>query len=638
MYFKEDYKISVPVINRVFMRQGREAVVASLRRLGATRVFLGRDIYTANPQKRSQMLAELQDNCAYLKAQGFEVGIWGWSFLMEEGNDTFLHIKSLNGKSTAADARCPLDSNFRKFVGAFSADLARTGADIIMLDDDYRLAYWSGTLACGCEKHMSRFREVLGEDVNCEELKKRVLSGGRNKYRDAYLQINRETLSEFAAYLRKCVDEVNPQVRIGICACMNWDMDGIDPASLSRILAGNTKPLLRLIGAVYWPTQPRWSIYNRLGAVIEFERMERSWCGDGIEVITEGDSYPRPRFAVPSSYMELFDTALIADGRMDGILKYALDYTADPRYERGYVEAHCRNRELRKELLSTFAPKTACGMRIYEKMQKFRDMEVPDELAGDDVVLSMFYSPGAKMLSSLSIPSVYEGSGICGVVFGENARDLDPDAFQNGLILDLRAAEILQSAGVDTGIRHIGRKIKAPEEYFVDDNMYVAAGFSSYEIRIDPQCTPESYFVYQNGLETVRTPASYRYENGDGQKFLVFAFNMHYNDDKSFRSYCRGRQLIRCAEFLSGKPLPATIENCPDLYIMCKKGNDGRLAVGLWNIFADPVYEPVITLDQPYASIRFIQCSGRLEGNKVYLSRLEPFAFAGIEVTPEEMC
>ena len=91
---------------------------------------------------------------------------------------------------------------------------------------------------------------------------------------------------------------------------------------------------------------------------------------------------------------------------MDGILKYALDYTADPRYERGYVEAHCRNRELRKELLSTFAPKTACGMRIYEKMQKFRDMEVPAELAGDDAVLSMFYSPGAKMLSSLSIPSV----------------------------------------------------------------------------------------------------------------------------------------------------------------------------------------------------------------------------------------
>ena len=56
MYFKEDDKISVPVINRVFMRQGREAVVASLRRLGATRVFLGRDIYTANPQKRRQML------------------------------------------------------------------------------------------------------------------------------------------------------------------------------------------------------------------------------------------------------------------------------------------------------------------------------------------------------------------------------------------------------------------------------------------------------------------------------------------------------------------------------------------------------------------------------------------------------
>ena len=57
------------------------------------------------------------------------------------------------------------------------------------------------------------------------------------------------------------------------------------------------------------------------------------------------------------------------------------------------------------------------------------------------------------------------------------------------------------------------------------------------------------------------------------------------------------------------------------------------MAVGLWNIFADSVIEPVVELDKEYSEIRFINCSGRLQGKKVCLTELAPFVFAGFTVS-----
>ena len=56
------------------------------------------------------------------------------------------------------------------------------------------------------------------------------------------------------------------------------------------------------------------------------------------------------------------------------------------------------------------------------------------------------------------------------------------------------------------------------------------------------------------------------------------------------------------------------------------------MAVGLWNMHADIALEPVIELSKTYSEIEFINCNGRLDGNKVYLNDILPFAFAGFEV------
>lgn len=130
----------------------------------------------------------------------------------------------------------------------------------------------------------------------------------------------------------------------------------------------------------------------------------------------------------------------------------------------------------------------------------------------------------------------------------------------------------------------------------------------------------------------------YRYQNADGQRFTVFLADtmaMQYTSDLR-RGDLMQDVMLSAAEWISGEKLPAVCPHNPDLYLLCKRGG-GKLAVGLFNCFADSILQPVITLDRNYSSIRFVGCDGRLEGDQVYLnSPLHAFEFAAFEVTLRE--
>jgi len=86
-------------------------------------------------------------------------------------------------------------------------------------------------------------------------------------------------------------------------------------------------------------------------------------------------------------------------------------------------------------------------------------------------------------------------------------------------------------------------------------------------------------------------------------------------------------------EWLNGKKLDAVSLKNPDLYIMTKK-NENSLAIGLWNNFADAILEPVVELGESYKKARFINCKGKLKGNKIILNKLlNAFTFCFIELT-----
>ena len=630
------YKISVPIINETVTENGREEILRQLRRFDAERVFLALGFYEPNEQKQSKIFADLKENCAYFKSQGLEVGAWLWTFEMPDNPQGFGGMRKVTGEEHP-ERVCPTDREFVKFSQRYIQRIAECGVDLIMFDDDFCYYLPGGAPGCLCDRHVALINEKTGEHHSREELSGLILSGGKNKYRDAWLQTNGDAFRHFAKAIREAVDEVNPAVRVGQCACMSsWDIDGTTPDEISRILAGNTKPFYRLIGAPYWGVRSSFGVY--LQDAVELERMESAWTRKpDVEIMAEGDAYPRPRYNCPASYLEGFDTAIRVAGCTDGILKYGIDYTSYPFYEQGYALFHERNRPIYTKIDEMFGGKQHTGIRVYEQMNKIADLVAETAVNKTVEWECQFHSKAARTLAHNTIPIVYEGEGVCGMVFDENARALPLSALSKGLILDLAAAEILTQRGIDVGIQKIGKEFSGNIERFLDTNNKISH-FTGPITVFDNEYQENVEVLSVLETEKGEIPLSYRYENKDGNRFLVFNINSRPNGEGKYRNtrfgpesvlrnYARSKQIADAAEWLSGQKLPAYLYGCPEMYIQCKE-KDGALAVGLWNFFADIAVEPKVQLGESYSKIKFAGCNGTLSENTVTLTDIPAFGFA----------
>ena len=618
------YRLSVPFMLEQIDKYGTQPFIDELKKIDANIVFLALDCHESDENKRKKVFASLKKNVPIFQKAGFTVGVWVWTFMMRDYAG-YTCITSPNGAVFEGQV-CPSDKKFCQFVYEYVQNIAKSNPDMIMFDDDYRYGFYGDGLGCVCKNHRKYMSEILGEDVSAKELGVLIFGGGKNKYRSAYLRANGHYFKEFAKLARGAVDSVNPNIRLGACSCMStWDFDGVSAAELARIMAGDTKPFLRLIGAPYWATNRNWG--NRLQDVVELERMESSWCGDDIEIFAEGDAFPRPRFTCPANVLEGFDLAIRASGVTNGIHKYTLDYNSDVDYERGYNHKHIKNQRIYKDIDKHFSEKMPVGVRVYEHMTKFEDMDVPYYYDGKDSVQNMFFSPSARMMAAQTIPTVYKGLGTVGVAFGENVKYLAEGALENGLIIDVTGAKILEKMGVDVGLESVGAIYKPTQEYFPDKNRYVGLyGCPATEIAVKNGVEVISYFT--DG-ETKKI-ASYSYKNTKGQNFLVFAFDGYTMSEHAYKQYARGEEIENWIKSI-GKKLPASMHGNPDCYMLCKE-NEKSKAIWIGNFFADECMNTTVILDKLYDEIEFINCKGQLKGDKVIIDEIAPYASIGFVV------
>ena len=341
-------------------------------------------------------------------------------------------------------------------------------------------------------------------------------------------------------------------------------------------------------------------------------------------------SVPVPRYNVPSAGLELLDIALLADGKADGTLKYMIDYSQKADYEMGYIKRHVKNEGLRKEIQEIFAGKCPIGVKPVNALHKIENWELPEVPAKEiaNKLLRAMQSTSRHYLSLNSIPTTYDAADSPVLILGENARYVDEVELKNGAIVDIPAAQILQSRGIDVGLISAEDGDFTAEHYIADQDTIHGIG----DCALKKICCKESAQVLSTFLPG-EAPASYLYENAQGQRFFVVAQDAFYSEPNInyYNNYYRQAQMVEAAEYVGKKKLPAVCLKNPQLYMLASS-NEGATAVLMLNIFKDEMLDPVVQLDKCYSQIRFVNCSGHMTGDKVYLTHIPAFGAAAFEV------
>ncbi len=631
-------KIFVPIMIKAEENLDFEEILLKLKKAKADRVYISfqRVDFEKTPSRKKIMENVKQYN-KVLKENGYETAVWtptlGYGAKVSESNkkvsSDFARRTSIMGNSLD-DSFCPYDEKFTQYMCDIIEDIAKTGIEMIMLDDELCQSVVPG-IGCACDKHLKEYRRRLGENIKREDISKLAFTGGKNKYRDTWLNLMGDTLKGFCRALRERVDTVNPNIRMGFCAGFtSWDLEGVDAIELTKVLAGNTKPFLRFTGAPYWHPCHRFDMQS-LQNIIETVRQQYIWSKDsGVEVFTEDDSYPRNRYVIPAAVIELFDIATRVSDDMDA-LKYIIDYTSEPWYENGYFDAHMENLPLYNEIANAFNDKNAIGVRIYEEQRIIQNADLPENFVGENKMLNRWFLQSSIIPTANAIPTCYEGEGYFGMAFGEHAKYLPESAFNKGLVLDIKAAEILQSKGVDVGLVSKTDAEYSSIEYFL-----------KYKTAVPPYCQTKIYDIeIKENAEVLsvfkgdgkETPASYIYENENGQRFMVYAFNIEELLPRASEllSYTRAWQLADYSKWLGGKELPAVCIGHPMLYCIAKENENGR-AFAYFNCHIDEVKNAKIDLSFKAKNVKFINCTGSYNENTVTIDYIKPYGFAAFTV------
>ncbi len=632
------YKVSIPVRSREILSDSeREYLVNEFRRCGAERIFLT-TAFSPNENLIARRLNALKSNIAFFDSVGIETAVWigtslghGSQLLSGSGADREDWDKYVpmvgNLNKQFVGTLCPSSEPFVTDYSKFVADVASIGAKMIMFDDDFRLHHRPSIGAgCCCEMHMAEYAKRVGREVKLEEIEELIYKGKPNNYRREWFKLQKESLVGLAENIRRAVDKVNPDARLGLCISGdNWDQGGNIALDIAKAFAGKNKPFIRTNAAPYWVP-----FHNtRLNYLIELTRQQAFWCKDeDIEIFSEGDAYPRPKYTTSASLMEMFDMALRADGNLDGILKYMIDYVA-PAIESGYVDAMVHHKNEYEWIEKNLAPFDALGVDIINPAGKSINADLHETLYVRYINDNYFHSAGARMLVDSSIPTSY-GTDSVHIACGECARYVTEKQLKEGLVTDVRGALILQEMGIDTGIVNASEPMtKGGNEIF--EGMYGKIGIMSFSrfrsLELKPECIVDSSI---DGM-----PVCYRFENKDGVRFTVYAFEVgdSVNGYGTLRSYNRQKQLISNLEWTGKKKLPCVCTGNPDLYIIAKQTEKG-MNIGLFNLSEDYIYSPELTLDKEYFSVKAFNCTATADKNNLKVAEtIPPYYFVGIELS-----
>ncbi len=219
----------------------------------------------------------------------------------------FTLMRDVDGVSDGSTA-CPICKNFQKYLGDIYAYYTReVEPEIIWIEDDFRYhnrvgMNWGG---CFCDLHMKRYCEKLGFEISREKFVEEILKEGRGKniYRDAYADVQRESMIELATVVGDRVREASGGKTVVGLMSSHPEEHAIEYRDWSGILYGlSDVPADRLHLPTYSQVSPMhygwW--YNKVVTQVRARIPNETWILPELENAGHG---PQSKSAKNTAFM-----------------------------------------------------------------------------------------------------------------------------------------------------------------------------------------------------------------------------------------------------------------------------------------------------------------------------------------------
>ena len=212
----------------------------------------------------------------------------------------------------AQNVVCPADREAQKHFEEQFAILAAARPAVIMVDDDFRLMYRSGS-GCACPLHMEAVRRRLGKKVEREELFAILCDRShpqKQEYTEHYVMTQKESLLAAARAMRRGMDRVDPRLP-GVFCCVGPTTEF--GGEIGAILAGEGNPVtVRINNGNYTPEGARNILRQVVSrCAIQSNVLRRA----GVDVIlAETDTCPQNRYSTGAQSLHSHFVASLLEG------------------------------------------------------------------------------------------------------------------------------------------------------------------------------------------------------------------------------------------------------------------------------------------------------------------------------------
>ena len=550
-------------------------------------------------RREAKLFAEARE---WIKEQGFSVG-WFCCLTLKSGPSEYTPIIKADG-SVHPFANCPLDEGFADMLSsdiAYYASIAHP--DFIFLEDDFSISAAQG---CFCERHLTALAEKCGVRYEREALSEILVKDDTEslKVRRAFAEVKRDSLVSLAKKIRCAMDEVCPEIPMGIMQSGASYHDGDTAEDIAYALAGEGHtPFIRLYGTFYCGFKAKAMPEALFNSLYKTEHMPKD-----ILRYHESDTYPHMRYYTSGRELCALVSAAYSYGMVGSVFFAQQIFIDEPGDEGAYGKQFAKERARLRTLCSitknseilgvelTFDPFfntleggntpyfTECvgrlGIPFTTKRAKVAFWDERQAKYSDDEKILDYLSQGLILDGDAARVLAERGFGkYLGVTVGDPLSKKNPR-----LVYDLGASEMISEEFVFGG-----RKMWCGHAYCP------AHGREWLEMTMtDSETKIVTKAVDSRG--NILSPAMTYYENSLGGKVCVISQGMLDNHSQSIFNYRRAELLQHIVAKMSDEyPF---IKGEPDVYmIAARRGQDTILT--LINLCTDDAEELKIYLPEP---------------------------------------